>query len=686
MSIYFPQNSSTYLSIYDTRCDFVDDSGWNEFLDVFLNDSPPQTTMSVSGTSGSNGWYISSVLISFSVYDTTSLDYEYLNYSINGGAWTGYSGAFTISTDDTYVITFFATGANGAVEEVKSVTVKIDKTAPTVSANVSGMTVTLSANDVTSGVSTIYYRVDGGAWQTYSSALTFTANGWKRTIQYYAVDNASVVSSTKSVTVGQNDAEAPETTADVDGTSGNDGWYTTAVSVTLSAEDDGGSGLGAIYYKIDDGNWTAYSGTLLLNYTGTYVLKYYAEDNYGNEEDESTLTIKVDVSALTASAIIAGSGDECYNGTVTITCEGGDDVSGISEMQYRIDGGAWTNAVSIDLAEEGTFLLDLRAVDIAGNIGAISNWTVTIDLTAPTSSIELEGAEGGLSNGTVTVVITGDDGGPADLYLQYSVNGSDWTLYSVPITFDEDGTYEVVCRAVDSAGNIGGMMNTTFVIDTIAPTSIIDAEGVMYGGSYVNSVKMSITATDGGSSVASTFYKLDDGPWTEMDGSVNVTTVGDHSLSYYSVDALGNEEDVRTFDLSIMSATVPGEVTGLTLTDEMDDHSWVNVSWTEPSDGGLEILYYLIYRAEAGSNDYELMANVTGTWYHDENVSEGVTMDYYVVAVNELGLGNASAVTEVTTDGSEGSLLGTSWVWIVIICAAVSLVIVAAIMVVKRRK
>jgi hypothetical protein len=73
-----------------------------------------------------------------------------------------------------------------------------DSNAPVSTASVSdqktGGYLTISSTDVAtntgngSGVATIYYNIDGGAFKTYSSRVTITGVG-TRTITYYAVDN-----------------------------------------------------------------------------------------------------------------------------------------------------------------------------------------------------------------------------------------------------------------------------------------------------------------------------------------------------------------------------------------------------------------------------------------------------------------------------------------------------------------
>jgi hypothetical protein len=68
---------------------------------------------------------------------------------------------------------------------------------------VSGSTVfTLSANDDASGVREIKYRIDGGAWNTYTKGLTLsTLPDGEHTISYYSVDNTGNNETEKTLTI-----------------------------------------------------------------------------------------------------------------------------------------------------------------------------------------------------------------------------------------------------------------------------------------------------------------------------------------------------------------------------------------------------------------------------------------------------------------------------------------------------
>ena len=66
-----------------------------------------------------------------------------------------------------------------------------------------------------------------------------------------------------------------------------------------------------------------------------------------------------------------------------------------STVQYRLNGGAWTNVPRTSIAAgfpllsgDGVYVVECRQVDVAGNIGAVSSKTVTLDTTAPTISLD----------------------------------------------------------------------------------------------------------------------------------------------------------------------------------------------------------------------------------------------------------------------------------------------------------
>ncbi len=83
-------------------------------------------------------------------------------------------------------------------------------------------------------------------------------------------------------------------------------------------------------------------------------------------------------------------------------------------------------------------------------------------------------------------------------------------------------------------------------MDGLPPVTSSDAVGGYKGDATIN-----FTATDAVVGVASTHYAVDGGSFT-AGTSVTVTGLGPHSVKYYSVDNLGQEESVRSVDFEIL--------------------------------------------------------------------------------------------------------------------------------------
>jgi hypothetical protein len=66
----------------------------------------------------------------------------------------------------------------------------------------------------------------------------------------------------------------------INGTMGENGWYRSGVWITISFDPNY---TAAVYYKIDHGNWTLYTGPFYMNEDGTHSLMFYFVDYEGNQ-------------------------------------------------------------------------------------------------------------------------------------------------------------------------------------------------------------------------------------------------------------------------------------------------------------------------------------------------------------------------------------------------------------------
>ena len=193
-------------------------------------------------------------------------------------------------------------------------------------------------------------------------------------------------------------------------------------------------------------------------------------------------------------------------------------------------------------------------------------------VATPTQKSPCSGCHSSDSAVTVAVTQVSNDGTNATYNLTvsnpYGLNG--WAVFSgstklagtaagtATFTVPDGKTYTVFGVSGDGNGTEGYGSTTispAAPADVLAPVTTSNALAT-----YVSSAAITLSATDAGSGVAATYYQLDGG--AQVAGtSVTVTTVGSHTLEFWSVDVAGNIETHNTDSFTI-TASVP-DPTGL---------------------------------------------------------------------------------------------------------------------------
>ena len=146
-----------------------------------------------------------------------------------------------------------------------------------------------------------------------------------------------------------------------------------------------------------------------------------------------------------------------------------------------------------------------------------------------------------VDSATITLTAADNTGGSGVESTRYILDGGTEATGTV-VTVSTLGSHTLEFWSVDVAGNAETPHQTaSFTVtssDITAPTTTSDAQAT-----YTGSATITLTATDnaGGSGVESTRYILDSG--TEAAGTVvTVSTLGSHTLEFWSVDVAGNIE------------------------------------------------------------------------------------------------------------------------------------------------
>ncbi|HEY6835408.1 MAG TPA: hypothetical protein VI142_02965 [Gaiellaceae bacterium] len=287
------------------------------------------------------------------------------------------------------------------------------------------------------------------------------------------------------------------------------GWNNSNTTVTWSASDSG-SGVASL---------TPASDTQTADTAGT-TKSATATDRLGNSGSGS-VTIKLDKSspAISGSASPGPNANGWNNTSVTVSFTCTDPLSGIKSCS----GPTTRTAESASADVTGT------AVDNADN-SAQATVPVKIDKTAPSlSGAPTTSPNGnGWYSGSVSVHWTCAD----------ALSGMDGSC-PADSTISGEGTGLFDTKTVsDKAGNSATANSSPSVrIDRTAPTTNASAVSAWNNVSQT----ITLTANDALSGVDATHYTVDGGA-TQSGTSVSISSEGDHTLEFWSVDRAGNEE------------------------------------------------------------------------------------------------------------------------------------------------
>ena len=365
------------------------------------------------------------------------------------------------------------------------------------------------------------------------------------------------------------DTTDPTTSAAVTaGTLGNDSWYTTDVTVTITPA-DATSGAASTVYCTDTSNEctpeTSYTVALTISTDGTNYIRYFSTDNAGNVQATQILTIKLDKTDPVSGSVAHTDGYE-NDTTIAVTVDRGTDAtSGTSEdnddylLEYHSatltddtcgDYGSWTDtgvtetaaATDYDFTSTSGNCYQFRYTieDMAGNsMTYTSDDTTKVDTVAPTAPTfsPLDNATGVAVDTNLTLTFSENmKAGVGDILVKKSSDDS--TLATIPaddaqISFEDDVVtinpiadlseatsyyFEIAAGALtDLAGNsYAGFTDKSAWNFTTVPGANVENTLIFEPGWNVFSTPRlleSINFSNGGTNLS--FYKLEGGQWND---------------------------------------------------------------------------------------------------------------------------------------------------------------------------
>src|SRR5262249_27720602 len=260
-------------------------------------------------------------------------------------------------------------------------------------------------------------------------------------------------------------------TASLTGTEGTNGWYVSAVTVSLSAQ-DATSGVAGTEYNLDGGGWTAYAGDFEVSGEGQHEVLFRSKDRAGNLEADGKVEFQIDTLAPAVSAPdlaeasdtgssssdnVTKSTELVFNGTAeagsVVRLYEGDDLVG--QATAGTDG-AWS--ITISGVAEGSHAYQATPADQARHRTTPAALTVSVNVTAPQVSGSADRAAN--ANGWYN----------ADVTVTFASTSADLHSLTAPVTLGEGNGQSATGTATDVAGNAATFTVSGINVDKTAPT------------------------------------------------------------------------------------------------------------------------------------------------------------------------------------------------------------------------
>jgi hypothetical protein len=530
---------------------------WDEYATttVTVNNPPATVSSAVSCTLGAGGWCISPATLTVTGKEPVA---GYSIYQVkgtrNGSPFTcsGASCSFPIADTVGDAFTYQAFSTYGDSSYAGNRTVRVDTAPPITTPSLSGasgqggwytspVVVALNAVDAISGVASTALNS-----LPYTGPVTISTQG-VTAITFGSTDRAGNVEATGTSSFSI-DSVPPVSAAALVGTTGDNGWYTSPVTITLSGS-DATSGLSQLVL-----NGTPYSGPMTVM-DGVHALSHYAVDQAGNQESVQPLTVRVDTAApVTTPSLIGAPGANGWYTSASVTYAPAieEATSGVALTQASVDGAAYVDAAGgLTITGEGLHTIAYRTRDVAGNQEPEGTVSLSIDSVPPNGTLTSTYASGDWVSDTVRLSGTTTDATSGVAAVELSIDGAQWIpLSDSNWSYDwntrlwPDGEYTLIGRGLDVAGNQAETAPLVLKVDNSLPAANIALNCAAPGlaGWCKGPVEVTLSGSDAGSGLRSLTYTYrNHSEIVPGVASFVETTEGAFPIELAAVDQLGHE-------------------------------------------------------------------------------------------------------------------------------------------------
>ncbi|MHB8585302.1 MAG: OmpL47-type beta-barrel domain-containing protein [Thermoplasmatota archaeon] len=384
----------------------------------------PSISASLSHGPNGAGWIVQATTVQFTCADP-----------IAGIAANGCPGPLTIADGQAQTIIGVVTSRSGLTSQVTVGPLKVDTVAPVTTVTLDGpsigagkfngsVTVAVSCSDATSGCAETNISIDGGPNTTvraWPASFNISGDG-NHTIRFASTDVAGNTETAADGTIAllgfAVDSAAPQDHVTIAGMQGQQGWFTSNVTIDIQCDDGtNGSGCASTTYTVDGGNPMTAPGSGPVSFNmdgdGNHSMTFYSRDAFGNTAPPSSIRVRIDASTPNTELATVPPAPDGEGGwflrpvAIHLACMDEPEGSGCNDTYYRIDQGATTlYSAPFTIAADGFHNVTYWSTNVAGLQEAEHTFTARIDTRGPIVTLAVQGAptnQGWYSGSSVVV-------------------------------------------------------------------------------------------------------------------------------------------------------------------------------------------------------------------------------------------------------------------------------------------
>ncbi len=489
--------------IYAKATDKMGNVGYASSAGIVLYTDSQQDTQSISFTKTGTDAVTADVTLNGNTVDEIYCGSDMLtagtDYTVSGGTITFYASWLnTLSAGNHTLMVHYNPLGVSYVDDAGDDTPGTTSIALSVSKATGSVTITNGISKVydgepvvdveydhnSTGIAKVEYKAQAAEDSAYTANKPSAVGDYTVRVTVAADDNYTEASATKDFTIRY--LEAPENPYTLSGEKGDNGWYTSDVTITPPEG-----------YTVSSTLPGEYAEKLTIDKSADGVT-IYLKNQQGQMTDAITVSEKINIDKDDPTITATGNTTE-YLQSDMVTISASDGTSGVAKVEVRKDGGDFEEITdSYTVTENGSYTF--RVTDYAGRTKETTLVYTKLDAEKPVvtiiaTTVDGEYADGTWTNKTITLTPENSTDNLGETTYQYRVDNGAWQGYTSPVVVaantEADGA-DYTFKATSASGVKSGAVSITVKRDAEAPSGDIAIDILYYAKGRGNGCKSSV--------------------------------------------------------------------------------------------------------------------------------------------------------------------------------------------------